>query len=303
MVSALLAGTVLERDGAAYRVATPDGEVRAILRGKARRDAPRVVVGDRVRLEAEQAGGLFAIAEVEPRRSLLERRIPLGRGTRPIAANIDAVFVVTASRDPVPVPQLIDRLLVVAEANELPATVVVNKVDLDPGDWITARFERAGYPVLRTCARTGAGMEDLRAALHGRVSVFTGPSGAGKSSLLNTLRPGLRLRTGEISSKVRRGRNTTVSAVLLPLDAVSYIVDTPGFSEVGLWGLEPRELASCFPEMRPLLGECRFADCRHLTEPGCRVRQAVTDGVIPADRIESYRMLLEETESEPEEWE
>jgi putative ribosome biogenesis GTPase RsgA len=123
MVSALLAGTVLERDGAAYRVATPDGEVRAILRGKARRDAPRVVVGDRVRLEAEQAGGLFAIAEVEPRRSLLERRIPLGRGTRPIAANIDAVFVVTASRDPVPVPQLIDRLLVVAEANELPATV------------------------------------------------------------------------------------------------------------------------------------------------------------------------------------
>jgi len=133
--------------------------------------------------------------------------------------------------------------------------------------------------------------------------VFTGPSGAGKSSLLNTLRPGLRLRTGEISSKVRRGRNTTVSAVLLPLDDVSYIVDTPGFSEVGLWGLEPRELASCFPEMRPLLGECRFADCRHLTEPGCRVRQAVTDGVIPADRIESYRMLLEETESEPEEWE
>jgi len=303
MVSALLAGTVLERDGAAYRVATPDGEVRAILRGKARRDAPRVVVGDRVRLEAEQAGGLFAIAEVEPRRSLLERRIPLGRGTRPIAANIDAVFVVTASRDPVPVPQLIDRLLVVAEANELPATVVVNKVDLDPGDWIAARFERAGYPVIRTCARTGAGMEDLRTALHGRVSVLTGPSGAGKSSLLNTLQPGLRLRTGEISSKVRRGRNTTVSAVLLPLDDLSYIVDTPGFSEVGLWGLEPRELASCFPEMRPLLGECRFADCRHLTEPGCRVRQAVTDGVIPADRIESYRMLLEETESEPEEWE
>jgi ribosome biogenesis GTPase len=303
MVSALLAGTVLERDGAAYRVATPDGEVRAILRGKARRDAPRVVVGDRVRLEAEQAGGLFAIAEVEPRRSLLERRIPLGRGTRPIAANIDAVFVVTASRDPVPVPQLIDRLLVVAEANELPATVVVNKIDLDPGDSIASRFERAGYPVIRTCARTGAGMEALRTALHGRVSVFTGPSGAGKSSLLNTLRPGLRLRTGEISSKVRRGRNTTVSAVLLPLDDVSYIVDTPGFSEVGLWGLEPRELASCFPEMRPFLGECRFADCRHLTEPGCRVRQAVTDGVIPADRIESYRMLLEETESEPEEWE
>jgi ribosome biogenesis GTPase / thiamine phosphate phosphatase len=303
MVSAPLAGTVLERDGAAYRVATPNGEVRAILRGKTRRDAPRVVVGDRVRLEAEQAGGLFAIAEVGPRRSLLERRVPLGRGTRPIAANIDAVFVVTASLDPVPVPQLIDRLLVVAEANELPATVVVNKIDLDPGDWIATRFERAGYPVIRTCARTGVGMEELRTALHGRVSVFTGPSGAGKSSLLNTLRPGLRLRTGEISTKVRRGRNTTVSAVLLPLDDASYIVDTPGFSEVGLWGLEPRELASCFPEMRPFIGECRFGDCRHVSEPGCRIREAVEEGIIPADRLESYRMLLEETEGEPEEWE
>jgi ribosome biogenesis GTPase / thiamine phosphate phosphatase len=303
MVSAPLAGTVLERDGAAYRVATPNGEVRAILRGKTRRDAPRVVVGDRVRLEAEQAGGLFAIADVGPRRSLLERRVPLGRGTRPIAANIDAVFVVTASRDPVPVPQLIDRLLVVAEANELPATVVVNKIDLDPGDWIATRFERAGYPVIRTCARTGVGMEELRTALHGRVSVFTGPSGAGKSSLLNTLRPGLRLRTGEISTKVRRGRNTTVSAVLLPLDDASYIVDTPGFSEVGLWGLEPRELASCFPEMRPFIGECRFGDCRHVSEPGCRIREAVEEGIIPADRLESYRMLLEETEGEPEEWE
>jgi ribosome biogenesis GTPase / thiamine phosphate phosphatase len=303
MVNAPLAGIVLERDGAAYRVATPNGEVRAILRGKTRRDAPRVVVGDRVRLEPEQAGGLFAISDVEPRRSLLERRIPLGRGTRPIAANVDGVFVVTASRDPAPIPQLIDRLLVVSEANELPATVVVNKIDLDPGDRISARFERAGYPVIRTCARTGEGMEELRAALHGRESVFTGPSGAGKSSLLNTLRPGLLLRTGEISMKVRRGRNTTVSAVLLPLDDVSYIVDTPGFSEVGLWGLAPRELASCFPEMRPFIGECRFTDCRHVAEPGCRIRRAAEEGVIPADRVESYRMLLEETESEPEEWE
>jgi ribosome biogenesis GTPase / thiamine phosphate phosphatase len=295
-------GTVLERDGAAYRVATDAGELRAVLTGRTKRDAPRVVVGDRVTLLPDAAGGLATITDVAPRTSLLERRVPLGRGTRPIAANIDTVFVVTSNRDPAPVPQLIDRLLVVAESNEIAAAVVVNKVDLDPGTWLEQRFRQAGYPVFRTSAKTGEGLEALRAAMAGRESVVTGPSGAGKSSLLNALHPGLGLRTGELSLRVRRGRNTTVSARMLPFEG-GYLVDTPGFNEVGLWGIEPRELASCFPEFRPFLGECRFQDCRHLTEPGCRVQAAVADGTIAPDRLESYRMLLAETEAEPEEWE
>jgi len=295
-------GTVLERDGAAYRVATAEGEVRAVLSGRTKRDAPRVVVGDRVELLPDPAGGLFTITSVAPRKTLLERRVPLGRGTRPIAANIDTVFVVTSNCDPAPVPQLVDRLLVVAEANEIPAAVVINKVDLDPGAWLEARCRKAGYPVFRTSARTGEGIAELRAAMVGRESVVTGPSGAGKSSLLNAIQPGLALRTGELSLRVRRGRNTTVSARMLPFEG-GYLVDTPGFNEVGLWGIEPRELASCFPEFRPHLGECRFQDCRHVREPGCRVLAAVAEGAIAADRLESYRMLLEETEAEPKEWE
>ena len=297
-----VAGTVLERDGAAYRVATADGEVRAVLSGKTKRDVPRVVVGDRVTILPDPVGGLATITDVAPRKSLLERRVPLGRGTRPIAANIDTVFGVTSNCDPAPVPQLIDRLLVVAEANDIPAAVVINKVDLDPGGWLEERCRKAGYPVFRTSARTGEGLAELRAAMAGRESVVTGPSGAGKSSLLNALQPGLTLRTGELSAKLRRGRNTTVSALMLPFEG-GYLVDTPGFNEVGLWGIEPRELASCFPEFRPLIGECRFQDCRHVSEPGCRIQEAVAAGTIAPDRLESYRMLLAETEAEPEEWE
>jgi ribosome biogenesis GTPase len=302
VVTALL-GTVMERDGAVYRVATAAGPVRAVLAGKAKRDTSRVVVGDRVRLEPEPEAELYAIIGVEPRSTLLERRVPEGRGSRPVAANVDQVFVVTATVDPAPIPQLIDRLLVVAEANEISAAVVVNKVDLDPGLALVERCRRSGYPVFPTSVDTGEGIAALAAALAGRISVVTGPSGAGKSSLLNRVQPGLRLRIGDISAKVRRGKNTTVSAVMLPLDGGGFLVDTPGFSEVGLWGIDPAELDSCFPEFRPLMGGCRYADCRHLTEPGCRVRGAVESGEILQDRWESYRVLLEELESAPEEWE
>ncbi|HEX7335767.1 MAG TPA: ribosome small subunit-dependent GTPase A [Gemmatimonadales bacterium] len=298
-----LLGTVLERDGSVYRVATEAGEVRSVLRGKTKRDSPHVVVGDRVRLEPEPTGDLYGIVSVESRTTLLERRVPEGRGTRPVAANIDEVFVVTASIDPAPIPQLIDRLLVVAEANSIHASVVVNKIELDPGQGLIDRCRAAGYAVYPTSAKTGAGIDAFAAALAGRISVVTGPSGAGKSSLLNAVQPGLKLRIGEISAKVRRGKNTTVSAVMLPLDAGGFLVDTPGFSEVGLWGVVPRELPTCFPEMRPFIGECRYADCRHLTEPGCRIRAAVEAGEVGADRMESYRVIRAELEGQPEEWE
>lgn len=298
-----LLGTVLERDGAVYRVATAAGPVRAVLRGKAKRDTERVVVGDRVRLDQDEGGELYGIVALEPRTTLLERRVPEGRGARPIAANIDQVLVVTATAEPAPIPQLIDRLLVVAEVNDIAAGVVVNKVDLDPGTALVERCRRAGYPVYPTSVRSGEGLDALRAALAARVSVVTGPSGAGKSSLLNAIQPGLQLRTAEISAKVRRGKNTTVSAVMLPLDGGGYLVDTPGFSEVGLWGVNPAELGDCFPEFRPWLGDCRYADCRHRREPGCRIREAVERGEIDPSRYESYLTLFEEIESAPEHWE
>ena len=299
-----LLGTVLERDGSVYRVSTADGEVRAVLAGKAKRAKDKVVVGDRVLLDADDGGGLRPIMSLEPRRTLLERRVPEGRGTRPIAANVDQVLVVTATADPAPLDQLIDRLLVVAESNGIAAGVIVNKVDLDPGTALIARCRRAGYVAYPTSVRTGEGLPALRAALDDRISVVTGPSGAGKSSLLNAVQPGLQLRIGDISAKVRRGKNTTVSAVMLPLDRGGFLVDTPGFSEVGLWGVNPAELDDCFPEFRPALAEpCRYADCRHRTEPGCRVRQALAEGRIDQSRYGSYLTLLDELEGAPESWE
>jgi ribosome biogenesis GTPase / thiamine phosphate phosphatase len=303
ILGTVILGTVLERDGSAYRVVTQGAEVRAVLRGKVKVATSKVVVGDVVRLEADPGGELRGIIGVEPRRTVLERRVPEGRGVRPIAANVDQVFVVTATRAPDPIPQLIDRLLVLAEVDGIAAAVVLNKVDLDPGTALAERCRRAGYPVYPTSVKTGEGMESFKAALAGRASVVTGPSGAGKSSLLNGVQPGLRLRTGEVSTRIRRGRNTTVSSVMLPLIGGGYLVDTPGFSEVGMWGIDPRTLADCFPDFRPFLGDCRFADCRHRSEPGCRVREAVAGGGIGPDRHESYLALLAELEGQPEEWE
>ena len=263
-----------------------------------------MVVGDHVRLDAESGmPDAFGISQVEERHSLLARRVPDGRGTRPVAANVDEVLVVTATIDPLPIPQLIDRLLVVAAANDLAAAVILNKTDLDPGDELANRFKSAGYLVFCTSVKTGAGLEALKERLAGRVTVVAGPSGAGKSSLLNALEPGLELRTGEISARIRRGANTTVSAVMVPVGQDAFIVDTPGFSDVGLWGIEPGDLPRCFPEMQPLLGFCRYPDCRHIGEPGCAVAAAVERGEVRADRMESYRVLLAELEEAPKHWE
>lgn len=302
MVTPIL-GTVLGREGAEYRVVTGGVEVRAVLRGKVKLSTPKVVVGDVVQLEAAAGEDLHAIIGVEPRRTVLERKVPGGRGVRPIAANVDQVFIVTAARNPDPIPQLIDRLLVLAEADGIAAAVVLNKVDLDPGIALAERCRRAGYPVYPTSIKTGEGMDSFKLALAGRASVVAGPSGVGKSSLLNAVQPGLKLRTGELSRRIKRGRNTTVSSVMLPLLAGGYLVDTPGFSEVGLWGIDPRELAECFPEFRPFLGDCRFGDCWHRSEPGCRIREAVTGGAVAEDRHQSYLVLLAELEGQPEEWE
>ena len=304
MSAAPLTGLVLEREGGQFRVATDAGEVAAVLRGKARRDVhDRVVVGDRVTLDDGGERGIYGITGVAPRRNQLERRTPLGRGNRPVAANLDRVYVVTSVADPAPVPQLIDRLCAIAEANEIPVAIVLNKVDLDPEQALADRYARAGYPVYRISAKSGAGLDSLFAELTGKESLLTGASGVGKSTLLNRLQPGLALRTRAISERIRRGQNTTVAAVLVPLDGGGWLVDTPGFSDVGLWGIAPRELARCFPELREPIERCKFADCWHRTEPGCAVRAGVEQGSIHSERYASYLALLNELQDAPKEWE
>ena len=298
-------GVVLARAGSAFRVRTDAGEVKAVLGGRLKHaDDDRLVAGDVVTLEPPSGGGPARILEMDPRRSVLARRAATGgtaaRRAQPIAANVDQVIVVAAVRDPEPNPRMLDRFLVIAEANGLPAAIVVNKVDLDPVAVapLAARYAAAGYQVLGTSTRDGEGLAALRDLLRGRVTVFTGASGVGKSSLLNALEPGLKLRIGAISEKWRSGTHTTRAAELVPVAlgaaGVGYVVDTPGMREVGAWGIEPDGLGACFPDFRPFLDQCRFDNCRHLAEPGCAVRAAIAAGRGDPDRLRSYERIYEE---------
>ena len=301
-------GIVLAREGGAYRVVIDGVERTAILRGKAKREADRAVAGDRVRFDpATLSEDVLAIEAVEPRTSILERRIPDGRGTRPVAANVDQVVVVIAAADPPPIPQLLDRLLVVAEANDIPALVVINKIDLAAADAIALHLAAAGYEILLTAAKRGDGLEALRNALSGKISVFTGPSGAGKSSLMNGLEPNSASRiAGEVSRQAsprhphhgfrRHGFCRSPSA-----DSWS-ITTSPGFSEVGMWAIDRAHLDECFPEFRPVIGECKFDDCTHRTEPACAIRGLVESGAVPRSRYDTYLTLFAELADLPEEW-
>jgi ribosome biogenesis GTPase / thiamine phosphate phosphatase len=196
---------------------------------------------------------------------------------------------------------MLDRFLVIAEANELAARIIVNKIDLVSERDVHERFgaySRAGYPVHLISTKRGDGLPAVRAMLDGRVSVLTGPSGVGKSSLLNALFPGLGLRVGEISESVNKGRHTTVGATMIPLpdDSGGYVVDTPGLREVGMWALSADHLDNFFPEFRPFIPRCRFADCTHTAEPGCAIKEAVERADVSAERYGSYLKLRDELE-------
>jgi ribosome biogenesis GTPase / thiamine phosphate phosphatase len=303
----MASATVLRASGGVYDVELDDGTVaEASLRGRLklqRRTGDRVVAGDAVLVRQHDDGSL-TIEAVEPRRSQLVRRAPgHGRKARVIIANIDRVVVVFAAAEPEPKQRLLDRFLVIAEANRLEPVILLNKTDLVGDDVVTtflAPYERIGYATIRASAHTGAGMADVRACLCGARSVVTGPSGVGKSSLLNAIQPGLGLRVGIVSRAVHKGQHTTVTAQLIPLQCGGYVGDTPGLRELGLWDIAPAELPDCFPEFRCLVDHCRFIrSCTHVHEPGCAVLQAVAVGDIDGGRYASYRDLRQEAVAAP----
>lgn len=302
-----MTGTVLRALGGIYEVETAEGIVEASLRGRLKREGrggrsgDRVIAGDRV--EVAEGGGdgeeaAWAIEEVHERRTALVRRAP-GKAPRAktIVANVDRVVIVFAVARPEPHLRMLDRFLVLSEASGLDALIVANKTDLTSeaaACHLFAPYREIGYPVLLTSVARGLGVENLKEELRGRVSVLTGPSGVGKSSLLNAVQPGLGLRVAAVSEAVQKGRHTTVTAQLIPLECGGYVADTPGLRELGLWGIPPEELDTCFPEFHPLLGQCRYGNsCTHTHEPGCAIQGAAEAGTIHPARYESYRRMLE----------
>lgn len=322
-------GRVHGSEGGVYRILLESGrEVEASLRGRLKREArtgDKVVIGDEVtvRLDSEDS---ITIESVDPRRTQVVRRGPGGRRPKVVAANLHRLVVVGAVARPEVSQALLDRLLVVGESNGLEVILVLNKVDLvlgpdggvDSGvgekptgtkgagpvtppqstqmERLAQLYRGLGYEVLETSATTGQGLSRLEAILCSGISALVGPSGVGKSSLLNAVQPGLDLRIGDLSEKRGKGRHTTVSGRLISLGCGGLVADTPGFSEVGLWGVEPRDLEECFPEFAPHRDGCRFRGCTHLHEPGCQVREAISAEGLDPVRFESYRALYGEAE-------
>jgi ribosome biogenesis GTPase len=311
-------GLVIRTTGSWYKILPEDGGavVDCRLRGQYRlrgnRQTNPVAVGDIVNYTL-MADGTGVIDDVCDRKNYIVRKATkLSKQTHVIAANIDRLFVVATLGFPRTSTGFIDRLLVTAEAYHIPAAVVFNKVDLygEQGSelWelhneVKSLYVGAGYPVYEVSALTGVGINQLRQELQGRISLFTGHSGVGKSALLNAIQPQLELKVGEVSEWSLKGKHTTTFAELFPLGKQpsatdGFIIDTPGIKEFGMVDIKKQELSHFFPEMRDRLHDCHFANCTHLHEPQCAVRDAVERGEIASERYHNYLNILEDLQSE-----
>jgi ribosome biogenesis GTPase len=302
-------GLVVKTQSGFFTVQTVNGLVTCQLRGTLKQGSRKTelcVIGDRVTVDVA-ADGTGAIKAIAPRERVLSRVEPsdyAGTSTereQVIIANPEqAVFVYAAAR-PSPHVRMLDRLLVAAEKAEIPSiAIAVNKIDLDEkaAHEVFSAYEKIGYHVLYVSAEQHIGIEALRTLLTGKLSVFTGPSGVGKSSLLNAVQPGLGRAVSHVSEKLTKGRHTTVTAELIPLDGGGFVADTPGVRSIAVWDVEPDELDAYFRDIQPYVAHCKFSDCSHINEAGCAVRAAVEAGKISPQRYDSYLRLRQELEDQ-----
>ena len=303
-------GIVTKSTGSWYTVRGHDGtiascKIKGNLRLKGFRCTNPVAVGDVVEFDLKPDGTAF-IRGIEPRRNYIIRRASnLSKEFQIIAANLDSTMLVATLAQPLTSTTFIDRFLATAVAYDVPATVVVNKVDLMGSaddrallEAFTRLYRGIGYDVLHTSTVTGEGLDALRERLHGKTTLFSGNSGVGKSSLINSLVPEAGLRVGEVSEAHHTGMHTTTFSEMLDLPSGGCIIDTPGVKGFGTIDFERAEVAHYFPEIFATSARCRFNNCTHTHEPGCAVREAVEQSLISQSRYASYLSIIEDEDED-----
>lgn len=289
-------GLIIKAQSGFFWVETGEGVIVCQLRGKLKQGRAKgdiAALGDRVDISV-LTDGSGVIETVEERRQAIVRLDPRPQGEyqQVLLANPDQAVFVFACAHPTPRLKMLDRFLVIAEKQRIPAVIVANKIDLvDNPKEMFGLYASLGYRVIYTSTKTSAGVDELKSQLQAKISALVGPSGVGKSSLLNTIQPGLGLAVNEISSAMNKGRHTTVTRQMFALEGGGYVADTPGWKSLALWDTEPEELDAYFPELRDLVPHCQFSDCTHQHEPGCAVLSALKAGKIHQERYDSFVRL------------
>jgi ribosome biogenesis GTPase len=299
-------GLIMRSTGSWYEVRAESGKVyRARLKGKFKLNGPKtsnpITVGDKVLFSMEdEANQTVVIEEISPRQNYIIRKsVHKTSHGQLLAANVDQAIFIFTYKFPKTSLGFLDRFLVTAEAFRIPVTIVFNKMDLlneEEKDQIfewAGLYQELGYGVLFTSIPLNQGISEFKEMFEGKVSLMAGHSGVGKSSLLNIVAPTLHIKTKEISDFAQKGVHTTTYSTMWELGPDTYLIDSPGINELGVMEIEKEELAHYFPEMRALLGQCKFNNCLHLHEPHCVVQQAVKDGEIASSRYLSYFSIFE----------